>query len=252
VHLHDVLRLWHAELATKNPVVAIVEADLRNGREVLNGAPHEALPGGLRRDDPAALPVRLLPARHDPAPPATPEALDVLEDALGFDLPRGIELLLRLHDGGAFFQPVVKGLEAPLCEPLRVFSAEQMADAYRSMLAVLASGLKEMGADDNDCFRMARRFGLNREAAEEFADRLNAVRTGAQSGLAILPLLRPPGRPDDLVVYVPDAGQGGRVGYLSGAAGFLPDHSSDLAFDGIEGWLIAVIKGRACQRLVLT
>ena len=68
----------------------------------------------------------------------------------------------------------------------------------------------------------------------------------------MIPLARPPSRPDDLVVYVPEAGDGGRVGYVSAEAGFLPDHSDDLAFNGIEGWLVAVIRGRACQRVVLT
>ncbi|MCP4869724.1 MAG: SMI1/KNR4 family protein [Proteobacteria bacterium] len=251
MHLHDVLRLWHAELATEQPLVAIVEDDMRNGRGVLEGAPREALPGRLRRDDPAALPVRLLPARHDPAPPASDDALDALEAALGFDLPRGIELLLRLHNGGDFFRPTSEGLEAPLNEPLRVLSAEAMAAAYGGLLETIRDQLGDIDADADDLFRMSRRFGHGRNA-HEFADCLGAVYNGAKGGLKVIPLARPPSRPDDLVVYVPEAGDGGRVGYVSAEAGFLPDHSDDLAFNGIEGWLVAVIRGRACQRVVLT
>ncbi len=252
MHLHDIIRMWHAELSASRPQVAIVEEDMRNGKDVLAGAPHEAIPGGLRRDDPAALPVRLLPARHEPGKPASPETLDELEDALGFELPRGVELLLRLHDGGDFFVPDVDGLEEPLSEPLRVLSADGIREAYAAMLATLRDHLDELDPDEDDLFRLARRFGHGRDAAYEFADRLGAVAGGARTGLPVLPLLRPAGRPEDLVVYVPNAGQGGRVGYLSASAGFLPDHSDDLAFEGIEGWLVAVLKGRACQRLVLT
>jgi len=193
-----------------------------------------------------------LPAVHEPRPPVADDALDALEDALGFELPRGLELLFRLHDGGAFFKPTVDGLDAPLNLPLSLLSASEVADSYRIMLDGMRDRLGDLDADADDLFRIARRFGLKSNVAGRFADALGEVYNGASKGLPVIPLLRPPSRPDDFVVYVPQAGNGGRVGYLSAGSGYLPDHSDDLAFNGIEGWLEAVIKGRACQRLVLT
>ena len=52
--------------------------------------------------------------------------------------------------------------------------------------------------------------------------------------------------------FVPRAGKEGRVGCAFAASGFLPDHSDEYAFEGIEGWLLAVVKAHACARTVLS
>ena len=50
----------------------------------------------------------------------------------------------------------------------------------------------------------------------------------------------------------PHAGRDGRVGYAFSDAGYLPEDSMEYAFEGLEGWLLAILKSRACRRIVLT
>jgi len=251
VHLHDVFRSWRAEIL-EGTQVAVVEEDLGPVRELVSGLPHDAIPGGLRRDDPSGLRVRLLPASHHPQRPASDDDLDALEETLGFELPREVELLLRLHDGGDFYRPDLEGLVDPLDKPLRLLSSAQMGEAYTDLVHGLRTRLIERGADHDDFVRIARRFGIGRGDAKDFADQLARLVGGRDPGLRVIPLVRPPSRPDDLLIFVVDAGTDGRVGYAAADAGFLPDHSDDLAFDGLGGWLNAVLRGRACRRVVLT
>lgn len=250
MHLHDVLRSWRDEIVGPSPQVALSEEDA--GVALPVDLPRAAVPGGLRRDDPSGLAVRLMPAAHAPARPATAEALDRLEEELGFELPRGIELLLRLHDGGDFYVPTLPGLPDRLARPVHLLSTVETGQAYAELASTLRGVLLGRETDKADLFRYVRRFGVGSDAAGRFVDRLWEILRGAETGLPVIPLARAPAQPEDLVCFVPDAGSAGRVGYLSAAAGFLPEHSDDLAFDGLEGWLLATLRSRGCARLVLT
>ena len=194
MHLHDVLRLWRSEIVGESPQVAWTEDAVRHlTPDQREGLPREAVPGGLRRDDRTGVPAFLAPAHHEPNPPATNEALDALEDALGFELPRPVELLLRLHDGGDFFVPTMEGLPDELSSPLRLFSAAEMAEAYGELIAGVREALEEEDYDEDGLFRLARRFGAPKDEADVFAEQLGAVFGGWRTGLEILPLTRVPG-----------------------------------------------------------
>ncbi|MEE2828163.1 MAG: hypothetical protein VX498_03160, partial [Myxococcota bacterium] len=93
MHLHDVIRLWRQELVSEDPQVAISEELAAATGTLLEAMPRDILPGGLRRDERSTLQVRLLPAAHRPERPADNDSLDSLEQHLGFELPRSIELL---------------------------------------------------------------------------------------------------------------------------------------------------------------
>jgi hypothetical protein len=54
------------------------------------------------------------------------------------------------------------------------------------------------------------------------------------------------------ITYAPHAGREGRVGYAFADAGYLPEDSIEYAFEGLEGWLVAILESRACKRIVLT
>jgi hypothetical protein len=251
MHLHDVLRAWREELLRDAPETAMAEEVARSLGAPLEPMPRDALPGGLRRDERGSLQVRLLPAKHQPNPPASDEALDALEQAIGFELPREIELLLRLHDGGRFFEPQVAELPAEESEPLHLLSCSEMAVAYGRLVDGIGSELEDRGSDANDCFVAGRRFGASPQAAELFASQLAALASGQRCGLQLLPLMTPPGRPDDLVCFAPFAGREGRIGLAYAGSGFLPEHSDEYPFEGLGGWLLALIKGRGCRRLML-
>lgn len=252
MHLNDVLRLWRTEVLQEAPETAVVEEAASSLGSLLGEMPRDSLPGGLRRDEPAALQVRLLPASHHPGAPASDHQLDRLEEHLGFELPQSVELLLRLHNGGDFFRPEVEGLPAPHAEPLRLLSCDEMSQAYLRLLSRIAERTMEWEDDQGELFRAARRFGAMPEQAEVLADQLAALRGGQRLGLQLLPLMLPPGRPDDLICFAPLAGREGRVGYASAITGFLPDHSDEYPFDGVEGWLQAILKSRGCRRVLLS
>ena len=252
MHLHDVLRLWRSEILSEAPKVAFSSDDSSGNNGLLAQMPWETIPGGLRRDDQTVIRVRLLPALHAPARPASGGALDALEDRLGFELPKAVELLFRLHDGGDFYAPQLDGLEPASCRPLHLLSTEEMREAYIELLEGLRVRLEEEEAEFDDLFGVARRFGIPRGAANAMAEQLGALMGGNDRGVEILPLLRSPTIPGDFVAFVPGAGRSGRVGYVSASSGFVPDHSDDLAFEGMEGWLLALVRGRACRRLVMT
>lgn len=250
MHLHDVLRLWRDEIVGASPTVAFSEEDA--GPALPQDLPRDVIPGGLRRDDPASLAVRLVPATHHPSPPATDRALDGIEGTLGFELPRSVELLLRLHDGGDFFRPAMPALPEALGGPIRLLSVAEIALAFDSLARQVRTCLSARQPEWDDLLRLARRFGVVGTAAADFAGQMRALLDGRQDGFQVVPVARDPRRPEDLVCLVPQAGPGGQVGCLCADAGYLPEHSDDLAFDGLEGWLLAVIRGRGCHRVVLT
>jgi len=251
MHLHEVLRAWRDEVLSSEPEMAIAEESAHALGGLLESMPRHALPGGLRRDEPGVLQVRLLPAQHHPNPPATDEDLDDLERKLGFDLPREIELLLRLHNGGRFFEPRVDDLPDREADPLRLLSCSEIAEAYGRIVECIGADLEDKQVDFDGCFRAGRRFGAAPEAAELFAAQLEGLAAGGRSGLEILPLMAPPGLPDDLICFAPFAGRDGRIGLAYAGSGFLPEHSDEYPFDGLAGWLLALIKGRGCRRLLL-
>jgi len=251
MHLHDVLRTWREELVSTAPETAIAEEVARSLGMLLEPMRRDALPGKLRRDEPNSLQVRLMPAKHQPNPPASEPDLDSLEEQIGFELPREIELLLRLHDGGHFFEPTVDDLPEAQAEGLHLLSCAEIAEAYQRLVQGIAEQLQEDEADENDFFRAGRRFGARPGEAEEFATQLAALTAGKRSGLKLLPLMIPPGRPDDLICFAPFAGREGRIGLAYAGSGFLPEHSDEYPFEGLAGWLTALIKGRGCRRLLL-
>jgi hypothetical protein len=251
MHLHEVLRTWREELLSSAVQVAIAEEAARALGGPLEAMPRDSIPGGLRRDEPDSLQVRLLPAQHKPKPPAADNDLDTLEQQLGFELPREVELLLRLHDGGHFFEPQDPELSESHIPALKLLSCSEIATAYRGMVSRIGSALEEADASPNDCFRAARRFGASPEAAESFANQLEQLAAGRRSGLELLPLMTPPGRPDDLICFAPLAGREGRMGLAYATSNFLPEHSDEYPFDGVTGWLLALLKGRGCGRLLL-
>ncbi len=249
MHLHDALRLWRTEIIAPEPKVALASDDVRDGDSALVAAfSRESLPGDLRRDDRCGVLAVLGPAEHRPARPASAEDLDALEGRLGVELPREVELLLSLHDGGEFFAAAVPGLSDGLAAPLQLLSCVEIGDAYEAMLARIAETLDEQDPEEDDYFRVARRFGAPREEAEVLASQLGAVRSGVRRGLDIVPIARVAGS-DDLITFVPRSGKAGRVGHAYAVSGYLPEHSDEFPFDGIEGWLEALVRGKGCRRV---
>jgi|GEM_PF-3320675 len=252
MHLHDVLRLWRSEIVRPATQVAWTEDAARVlSADQRAALAREVVPGELRRDDRSGLSVLVAPARHEPNPPATDDALDALEDRLGFELPRPLELLFRLHDGGDFFVPTDEGLPEPLGAPLHLLSAAEVGEAYGELLTGMRAALEEEDYDDEGLFRLARRFGASTDRAPGLAKQLGAVFGGVGQGLAVVPLVRVPNS-QNLMCLVPASGRDGRVGCGFAASGFLPDHSDEYAFDGLEGWLQAILKAKACRRIVLS
>jgi len=251
MHLHDVLRAWREEVLSEVAQTAIAEDVARSLDPLLEPMPRDALPAQLRRDEPGSLAVRLMPAKHTPNPPATEQQLDALENQLGLALPREVELLLRLHDGGLFFEPQVDNLPAPHCEALHLLSCSEMAASYAGLISRIAQQLADRGANHDDLFRAGRRFGARPAQAETFAAGLSALTEGQRSGLELLPLMIPPGRPDDLICFAPFAGTSGRIGVAYASCGFLPDHSDEYPWDGLGDWLLAMIRSRGCRRILV-
>lgn len=249
MHLHDALRLWRTEIVSPEPRVALAEHDLRNvDKALVDGFAREALPGGLRRDDKTGFQAVLAPAQHRPARPATGDALDALETRLGVELPRGVELLLSLHDGGEFFAPTAPGLPEALSAPIQLLSCEEIGEAYGALVRRIGAWLGEQEPDDSDLFRLGRRFGASPDGARVMANQLGQVVRGADRGLEIVPLARVPGS-EDLITLVPRAGKAGRVGHSYAVSGYLPEHSDEFPFEGIEGWLEALVRGKGCRRV---
>jgi hypothetical protein len=252
MHLHEVLRLWRDAIVDGSPQVALSEDDARElPAEAASQLPRETIPGDLRRDDRSGFPALLAPAEHRPNRGASFETLELLERRLGFVLPDPLELILRLHDGGDFFAPTLEGLPPPVDQPLHLFSAREIASAYGELVDGIRAALEKLDPSDDDLFRLARRFGAPKEEAAAFAEQLGRVAGGWDRGLEIIPLTRPAGS-ENLVCLVPPAGKEGRVGCAFAASGFLPDHSDEYPFEKLEGWLVAVVKSRACRRSVLT
>ena len=250
MHLHDALRLWRAEVVSDAPRVALTADDLRDiDPATLDGLSRETLPSGLRRDDRSAVQAVLAAAEHRPGRPATGDDLDALEQRLGVPLPRGLELLLSLHDGGDFFAATVPGLEGGPGAPLRLLSCSEIGDAYERMLRAITAALEEADPDGDDLFRLARRFGASRDQANVLGDQLGAVHGGATRGLEIYPIARLSGR-EDLLTLVALAGREGRVGHTYAVSGYLPEHSDEFPFDGLQGWLEALVRARGCRRVV--
>ena len=249
MHLHDALRLWRSEIVSSTPRVAMAADDLRGvDKSVLAGLAREALPGGLRRDDKNGLQAVVAPAEHRPGRPAEGDALDALEARLGLELPRGVELLLSLHDGGEFFAATTPGLPASLSAPIQLLSCAEMAEAYDVLIRRMKSVLEQQDPDEGGLFRLGRRFGASPENARALADQLRGLRGGADRGLEIVPLARLAGR-DDMITLVPRAGKAGRVGHSYAVSGYLPEHSDEFAFEGLEGWLEALVRGKGCHRV---
>jgi hypothetical protein len=249
MHLHDALRLWRTEIVSTSTEVGLADSDVRGVPDsLLSGLSRETLPGGLRRDDRTGVQAVLAPAEHHPARPATGAALDALETRLGFELPRPIELLLSLHDGGTFFAPTLAGLSDDLSSALQIFSCAEIGEAYGTMVTRLAATLIERDPDDNDFFRFARRFGASTENADALAGQLAGIRNGSDRGLEIVPIARVPGS-EDLITFVGSAGKSGRVGHAYTVSGYLPEHSDEFPFHGLEGWLEALVRGKGCRRI---
>ncbi|MEE2830403.1 MAG: hypothetical protein VX498_14540, partial [Myxococcota bacterium] len=151
-----------------------------------------------------------------------------------------------------FFLPAVEDLPHPLSEPLELLSTEGIANAYDRLLERLGQVLKKRDGTPDDLFGLARRFGTRSETAQKFSEQLAEVAAGRRNGLPILPLMQPPGQQNDLVCFVPLAGRLGRVGCSFDESDFLPEHSDDYSFEGIEGWLLALVRSRGCHRVLFT
>ncbi len=252
MHLHDLLRTWRDEIVSKAPRVALAEDEVKLLRaDQLVDRERMTVPGKLRRDEREPVQATLFPARHEPNKPASDDALDDLEAALDFTLPRPLELFLRLHDGGAFFMPDVADLPEAVGRPLRILSCAEMAEAYDELVMGVRAQLAELEPDDDDLVRIAGRFGCRGDGREAMVGELEAINEGAEAGLQLIPLVRAPGT-RNYVVYAPHAGREGRVGYAFADAGYLPEDSMEFAFEGMEGWLKAILDSRACKRIVLT
>lgn len=250
MHLHDALRLWRSEIVSPDRHVALADDDLRGvDAALLSGLARETLPGGLRRDDKTGVQAVLVAAEHRPGRPASGDDLDALERRLGVDLPRSLELLLSLHDGGEFFAPTLEGLPDPLGAPVTLLSCAGIAEAYGALVEGLTAALDEQDGDGDDLFRLARRFGASRDNAGALADQLGRLRGGSDRGVGIVPLARVAGG-DDLITFVPLSGKAGRVGHAYAVSNFLPEHSDEFPFEGLEGWLEALVRGKGCRRVV--
>jgi hypothetical protein len=177
--------------------------------------------------------------------------LDELEAGLDIALPRPLELLIRLHDGGDFYVPDVPEIPDVESRGLSLLTVTEMVAAYEEIVGGVRDALAEMDPDDSDIERVAGRFGARGDSRDALVAELDAVHAGANTGLGIIPLVRAPGS-RNYITYVPHAGRGGRVGFAFSDAGYLPEDTMEYAFEGLEGWLLAILKSHACRRIVLT
>lgn len=252
MHLHDLLRAWREEIMNPYPSLAVADGeDLGIPKELLADRERLTIPANLRRDERDTTNASLLPARHDPGKPATDDELDELEGGLDILLPRPLELILRLSNGGTLYIPTDERIEDPERLGLRLLSAKEMVDAYQEIIGGLQATLEEMDPDDGDLERIAGRFGARGDGREALVAELDAILAGADTGLGIVPLVRAPGT-RNYITYVPNAGREGRVGFAFADAGYLPEDTMEYAFEGLEGWLLAVLKSHACRRIILT
>lgn len=252
MHLHDLLRAWRDEIVSKAPQVALAEDEVKLLRpDQLVDRVRMTVPGKLRRDERDPVQATLFPARHEPNKPANDEAMDDLEASLDFGLPRPLELFLRLHDGGQFYVPDVEGLPEAVGRSLQVLSCSEMAEAYDEMIRGVRDQLAEREPDDDDLVRIAGRFGCRGDGRDAMVSELESIHDGADAGLQLIPLVRAPNS-RNYITYAPHAGRDGRVGYAFAEAGYLPDDSMEYAFEGLEGWIHAILESRACKRIVLT
>ena len=252
MHLHDVLRAWRDEIVSKSPSLAVADGEDRGfPPEVLVDRERLTIPARLRRDEREVTKATLVPARHEPGRPASDDVLDDLEGGLDILLPRPLELLLRLHDGGNFYIPTPEGIDDPEAQGLRLLSGAEIVQAYQEVVEGVRNALEDMDPDDGDLERIAGRFGARGEGREALVAELDAIHAGAETGLGVIPLVRAPGT-RNYITYVPNAGKDGRVGFAFADAGYLPEDTMEYAFEGLEGWLIAVLKSKACRRIILT
>ncbi len=252
MHLHDLLRAWRAEVVGTTPQVALADDEIKLLRpDQLVDRERMIVPGKLRRDERQPVQATLFPARHEPGKPATDDALDDLEATLDFALPRPLELFLRLHDGGRFYLPDVEGLPEEVGRPLQVLSCAEMGEAYDELIRGVHDQLAESEPDDDDLVRIAGRFGCRGLSRDKMVLELGSINDGADAGLQLIPLVRAPNS-RNYIIYAPHAGREGRVGYAFADAGYLPEDSMEYAFEGLEGWLRAILESRACKRIVLT
>ncbi len=252
MHLHDLLRSWRDEIVSVSPQVALAEDEVKLLRpDQLVDRERMIVPGKLRRDERQPVQATLFPARHEPAKPATDDAMDDLEGSLDFALPRPLELFLRLHDGGEFYRPDVEDLPEEVGRSLHVLSCAEMAEAYDELIRGVHDQLAESEPDSNDLVRLAGRFGCRGLSREKMVLELESINDGADAGLQLIPLVRAPNS-RNYITYAPHAGRNGRVGYAFADAGYLPEDSMEYAFEGLEGWLLAILESRACKRIILT
>lgn len=252
MHLHDLLRAWRAEIVSTSPQVALSDDEVKRltpgqlvDREKMT------VPGKLRRDEREPVQATLFPAVHEPGKRASDDALDDLEGTLDFEIPRALELLLRLHDGGDFYRPALDGLPEEVARPLHLLTCAEMAEAYDEVIRGVRDQLAEIDPDEDDLRRIAGRFGCRGNDRDAMVIDLERINDGADAGLQLIPLVRAAGT-RNYITYVPQAGRGGRVGYAFADAGYLPEDSMEYAFEGLEGWLKAILESRACKRIVLT
>ena len=191
MHLHDLLRAWRDEVVSPRPQVALAE-DETSGLppELLQDRERMTVQGDLRRDERDSIQVTLFPARHEPNRPATDDALDELESALDTPLPRPLELLLRLHDGGRLYIPELPGMPDLDQRGLRLLSCKEIGEAYQEIILGVRAALTEMDASESDFARIAGRFGVRKEEREGIIEELSALVDGAESGFQLFPLVR--------------------------------------------------------------
>ena len=252
MHLHDLLRAWRDQIVSKKPTVAVADGE-ESGlpSSVLIDRERLTIPARLRRDEREVIKATLLPARHAPGRPGSDDVLDELEAGLDIILPRPLELLVRLHDGGNFYIPDVPEVDEPESHGLQLLSVSEIVQAYQELIEGVRVQLESMDPDDSDLERIAGRFGARGDGRDSLVAELEAVHAGADTGLGIIPLVRAPGT-RNYITYVPAAGRDGRVGFAFSDAGYLPEDTMEYAFDGLEGWLLAVLKSHACRRIILT
>jgi len=252
MHLHDLLRAWRDEVVAPYPNLAVADGEDRGlPNSVLLDRERITIPARLRRDEREVTKATLIPARHQPGRPATDDVLDELESGLDLVLPRPLELMFRLHDGGIFYIPNLPEVVDPESHGLRLLSASETVQAYQEIVGGVRDTLSELDPDDSDLERIAGRFGARGDGREALVAELDAVQAGAETGLGMIPLVRAPGT-RNYIIYVPHAGREGRVGFAFSDAGYLPEDTMEYAFEGLEGWLMAVLKSRACRRIILT
>jgi hypothetical protein len=252
MHLHDLLRAWRDEIVNKRPTLAIADGE-ESGvpASVLLDRERLTIPARLRSDEREVIKATLVPARHEPGRPGSDDVLDELESGLDILLPRPLELLIRLHDGGNLYIPNVPEIDDPEPLGLKLLSVAEIVEAYQEIVGGVQAALEAQDPDDGDLERIAQRFGARGDGQEALVAELDAVHAGADTGLGIIPLVRAPGT-RNYITYVPNAGRDGRVGFAFSDAGYLPEDSMEYAFDGLEGWLLAVLKSHACRRIILT